>query len=262
MNERIGNPVAHAANRPRRPRKLILRGAYYFFLTVAILALGYAGYVVVDAHAYQAREQSRFHATRQNSRSTADRISGRHPSDRSEQSARTGEIPLRLAVADEAYSPRPVIQNEHVTSAEPAPVSLEGQVLGELLIPRLNLRAIIVQGDSSTILQRAVGHLPETPLPGESGNVALAGHRDTFFRPLRHIRVGDAITLQTQTASFQYQVDSTSVVAPTNVAVLRPSLAGSAAPAHSLTLITCFPFDYLGSAPTRFIVHAREISAR
>jgi sortase A len=128
-----------------------------------------------------------------------------------------------------------------------------GDVIGEMMIPRLNLKTIVLQGESSKALRRAIGHLPETPMPGEPGNVAIAGHRDTFFRPLRGIRPGDAITIKTPAGEFQYQVESTEVVLPNDIQVLEPS------PGNTLTLVTCFPFFYVGSAPKRFIVHARQI---
>jgi sortase A len=111
---------------------------------------------------------------------------------------------------------------------------------------------MVVQGDSAAILRRAVGHLADTALPGESGNVVLAGHRDTFFRPLKLVQAGDAIILKTRVGDFEYLVDSTAVVLPSDVQVIQPTGG------HTLTLITCFPFSYLGSAPDRFIVHARE----
>jgi len=136
---------------------------------------------------------------------------------------------------------------------QPPPPLVEGGVIGEIQVPRLHLKAIVVQGDSHTILRRAVGHIPETALPGNPGNVALAGHRDTFFRPLRNIKLGDAITFKTPAGDFQYFVESTQVVPASNVEVLNASNG------HTLTLITCFPFDYLGAAPNRFVVRAREL---
>lgn len=132
-------------------------------------------------------------------------------------------------------------------------VLAEGDMLGELQVPRLRLNAIVVQGDSTTALKRAVGHLVDSALPGEWGNVALAGHRDTFFRPLRDIQLGDEIRFNTRERSFEYRVDSIEVVAPTDVGVLN-SLTG-----HDLTLLTCYPIYYLGPAPKRLIVHAREV---
>jgi sortase A len=135
------------------------------------------------------------------------------------------------------------------------PALVDGGAIGEIQIPRLGLTAVVVQGDSAAILQHAVGHLTGTALPGESGNVVLAGHRDTFFRPLRQVHAGDAITLKTRDGDFEYLVESTAVVRPSDVRVLQPTGG------RTLTLITCFPFSYLGSAPDRFIVRARGQSS-
>ncbi|MBZ5695533.1 MAG: class D sortase [Acidobacteriia bacterium] len=132
-------------------------------------------------------------------------------------------------------------------------VVAEGDVIGQIQVPRLGLNAIVVQGDSDDVLRRAVGHVPETALPGQSGNIALAGHRDTIFRPLRDIQVGDIVTLKTSIGDHTYQVNSTEVVPPTDVEVLQSR--GN----NELTLITCFPFHYIGHAPNRFIVRAREV---
>ena len=139
------------------------------------------------------------------------------------------------------------------TSATPALV--DGNAIGEIQIQRLELRAMVAQGDSPSVLQRAVGHLADTALPGEQGNVVRAGHRDTFFRPLKRVRAGDAITLKTRNGDFEYLVESTAVVRPSDVEVIQPTNR------RMLTLITCFPFSYVGPAPDRFIVRARETRA-
>jgi sortase A len=142
---------------------------------------------------------------------------------------------------------------EHARVAPKTHVFANGDVLGEIQIPRLQLSAIVVEGDSNADLRRAVGHLSGSTLPGERGNIVLAGHRDTFFRPLRDIRAGDDILLKTENGSFAYRVESFEVVAPSNVQALAPS-AG-----HELTLVTCFPFYFVGPAPKRFIVRAAEV---
>jgi sortase A len=129
----------------------------------------------------------------------------------------------------------------------------EGGVIGEMKIPRLGLDAIFLQGDSPAILRRAVGHISDTALPGEPGNVVLTAHRDTFFRPLRDIRPGDTIEVRTPDGEFAYRVDWTEVVSPRDVGVLHASSE------NTLTLVTCFPFYFVGPAPKRFIVHGREI---
>ena len=100
---------------------------------------------------------------------------------------------------------------------------------------------------------KGVGHIPSTSLPGESGNVAIAGHRDTFFRTLQDIRRDDDITLATTAGTYHYRVDSLQVVRPNDTQVLAPS------DRPSLTLVTCYPFHFVGSAPNRYIVHAQEI---
>jgi sortase A len=144
--------------------------------------------------------------------------------------------------------------NHHAPLTEPHLLTI-GEVVGQIEIPSMALKAVIVHGDSPELLRRGVGHLPETVMPGEWGNVALAGHRDTFFRPLRHIRAGDVITLRTFSGgTFQYQVESTSIVSPSDIEVLRPSNR------RELTLVTCFPFDYVGLAPNRFVVRAFEVA--
>jgi len=137
-------------------------------------------------------------------------------------------------------------------SAVALPVPTDGASIGEIQISRLGLRAIVVQGESAPVLRRGVGHLSDTALPGEVGNVVLAGHRDTFFRPLSGVRAGDSITLKTRDGEFEYQVESTSVVTPNAIQVLEPTGG------RTLTLITCYPFSYIGAAPNRFIVRARQ----
>jgi sortase A len=129
----------------------------------------------------------------------------------------------------------------------------EGGVIGRIEIGRLGISAIVVQGDSSSQLRRAVGHVPETAMPGEQGNMALTGHRDTFFRPLRNIREGDVITLETEGGQYQYAVESIAIISPAATEVLQSS--GN----QELTLITCYPFYFVGPAPKRFVVRTRKI---
>ena len=128
-----------------------------------------------------------------------------------------------------------------------------GSLVGRLEIPRLRLSAIVLEGSDSRTLGLGVGRIPETAEPGESGNVVLSGHRDTFFRPLRGIRAGDRIAMVTRGGSYQYVVDWTAVVDPADTKTLK------ATPVRSLTLVTCYPFRYVGPAPQRFIVRARQV---
>jgi sortase A len=129
----------------------------------------------------------------------------------------------------------------------------EGDVIGEMQVPRLGLSVMVVQGDSPASLRHAVGHMPKSALPGEWGNVTLAGHRDTYFRPMRDIHLGDEIRFNTREHNFEYVVESIEVVAPSDIRVLEVFTG------HDLTLITCFPFYYVGPAPKRFVVRAREV---
>jgi len=196
------NPLSPTKRVVLSPRASILCVAFYFFLTLGILALGYSAFVSAGSHTYQALEMKKF--------------------------KQAGPL------------------------AEPHLLA-EGDVIGEIQILRLGLNAIVVQGDSPASLRRAVGHLSKSALPGEWGNVALAGHRDTFFRPLRDIRLGDGIRFKTRQRSFEYRVESIEVVAPTDLRVLESSTG------HDLTLLTCFPIYYVGPAPKRLVVRAREV---
>ena len=131
--------------------------------------------------------------------------------------------------------------------------ALDPGVVGRLEIPRLGVAAIVREGDDEETLDRAVGFIPGTARPGEGGNTALAGHRDTFFRPLRRIRAGDVIRLEAPPHTYRYRVEETRVVRPDEVSVLASR--GS----EELTLITCYPFRWVGPAPERFVVKATRV---
>ena len=125
-----------------------------------------------------------------------------------------------------------------------------GEAIGRVEIPRLEVATVIRAGSDARTLQLAVGHIPGTAMPGEAGNMGLAGHRDTFFRRLRDIRPDDEIKVVTPEGTFSYRVERTVVVDPKDVWVLDPTRTAT------LTLVTCYPFSYVGSAPQRFIVRA------
>jgi len=136
------------------------------------------------------------------------------------------------------------------------PASLtSGESIGMLEIVRLGLSGVVIEGDSDAVLARAIGHLPDTPLPWHDGNSALAAHRDTLFRLLKGVRSGDVLRLKTPYGDFDYQVRETLIVKPEDVWVLDPTRTAM------LTLISCFPFNYIGHAPERFIVRAERIQA-
>jgi sortase A len=143
-----------------------------------------------------------------------------------------------------------------VTTDSPGVGGRDGSLLGRIEINSIGVAAMILEGTDDRTLRRAVGHIQGTALPGESGNVAIAGHRDSFFRPLRSIRKDDEITLETLNGSYLYRVVSTRVVGPEDTQVL------DASPEAMLTLVTCYPFSFVGSAPKRFIVRARRIASQ
>jgi LPXTG-site transpeptidase (sortase) family protein len=126
-----------------------------------------------------------------------------------------------------------------------------GALIGRLTIPRLNMRSVVREGAGRDTLEVALGHISGTALPGQPGNAGIAGHRDTLFRGLRKIARDDVIEFETPGGSYKYQVESTGIVKPDDVAVLRASRH------PEMTLVTCYPFYYVGSAPDRFIVKAR-----
>lgn len=136
-------------------------------------------------------------------------------------------------------------------AASPTAVIPPGaQPVGRLEIPSIDLTAMIVEGDDARALRRGIGHIPGTALPGTSGNVGLSAHRDTFFRRVGRIRNGDTIWITTLNGRYRYLAESSAIVAPDESIVLhdvgRPAL----------TLVTCYPFYYVGAAPKRFVVHA------
>jgi sortase A len=135
-----------------------------------------------------------------------------------------------------------------------SPVVKAGDTLGRVDVPRLGLSVAVMEGTKPQMLRLGVGHIEGTALPGEAGNIGIAGHRDTFFRQLRDVRRDDEIRLQTPTELLRYQVDWVKVVAPDDVSVLTPSSKSM------LTLVTCYPFQFLGSAPQRFVVRAHQYS--
>jgi sortase A len=141
----------------------------------------------------------------------------------------------------------------HPRALAAGPASQETSLVGRIDISRVGISAIVLEGDDTRTLARGVGHIPGTALPGWSGNVGLAGHRDTFFRALHDIRLGDDILVTTLQDSYRYRVVSSEIVSPDETRILD----ASALP--SLTLVTCYPFHFIGSAPKRFIVRAHLV---
>jgi LPXTG-site transpeptidase (sortase) family protein len=139
-----------------------------------------------------------------------------------------------------------------LASATPTPRQRlrPGEWVAKLEAPAVGLTATVIEGSTDDMLARAAGHIENTPLPDEGGNVGIAGHRDTTFRPVRKLAVGDTITLTTGAGRFNYRIVRTFVVKPDAVSVLDPT------PTPTLTLVTCYPFTFIGHAPMRYIVQA------
>jgi LPXTG-site transpeptidase (sortase) family protein len=179
------------------------------------------------------------------------------------------ELPLGLDSAEEGVQPRvgellqeflavvdtprveeieePVRTAEQIEEPPPAP----GTPLGTISIPEVGVDAVILEGVDDRVLRRGVGHFPHSSMPGAGGNFALAAHRDSFFRGLRHIQEGQRVVSTTADGNQRaYRVASTEVVKPSQVEVLDDV-------GHEVvTLITCYPFNYVGPAPRRFVVQA------
>jgi sortase A len=136
----------------------------------------------------------------------------------------------------------------------PSPDAPARSLFGKIEIPRLNISAIVKEGVDERTLGFAAGHIPHTALPGQPGNVGVAAHRDTLFRNLKDVRRDDRITLTTLDGEYIYRVVSFQVVQPTDISVLDPS-----PDEMTLTLVTCYPFYFVGHAPKRFIVRALQV---
>jgi len=206
----------------KEPLRRILKWSQRALFACAILLLGYCAFALADAWLFQRRESR-----------DLDRL-------------------LRERRAASQVTPQPV----SVISPKVAPAAVAGSLIGRIEIPRLLLSVVVVEGDDRTSLRRAVGHIPGTALPGEAGNVGLAGHRDTFFRPLKDVKIKDEIQISTVKGNFRYEVVSLRIVDPENVGVLAPS--GE----NVLTLVTCYPFYFVGPAPKRWIVRAKQVSSQ
>ena len=202
----------------KKPLRRILRWTQLVLFAGGVSLLAYCAFVLVDAWIFQQGERR--------------------------------QLERLLTLRQEANGG--ARQTASPTSRKTPPPAATDGLIGRIEIPRLGLSAIVMEGIRARTLRRAVGHIPGTALPGQPGNVGISGHRDTFFRPLRNIRRNDIITLTTLLGEYRYRVVSTRIVRPDNVAVLDPS--GN----EILTLVTCYPFYFVGPAPDRFIVRAER----
>jgi sortase A len=200
--------------------RLLLEWAQRLLFACAFLLLGYCGFVLVDTWMFQRRAKQNLERLLHD-----------------ERQARNGKPPNASPAS-------------HVSLPAIAPDGL----IGRIEILRLGVSVVVVEGTEKPMLRRAVGHIIGTALPGQPGNIGLAGHRDTFFRPLQNIQRNDIITLTTLGGEYRYRVVSIKVVSPYNVAVLNPDQN------EILTLVTCYPFYFVGPAPSRFIVRAERVT--
>jgi len=208
-----------------------IRWSRYLCFVTGILALGYVGFTLLDARLYQVDQSRKF---------------------QQELSRMNRSIISNGQIYASSISPAPA-QKSFMKAERIDVAGVSRTSLGRIEICSIGLEAMILEGTDARTLRRAVGHIPGTPLPGQQGNVAITGHRDTFFRPLRNIRKDDEIRLTTLNGSYRYWVDSIKVVEPEDMGVLDNSDDAI------LTLITCYPFYYVGPAPKRFIVRAHRI---
>lgn len=202
--------------------KRTLRWAVRSLIIGGLGTIAYCGFVLTDAWLFQQEQQLEFQ--------------------------------LQLAEKPPAASERVISVDLH----PPPKVILAGAplgLIGKLQIPRLDLSVMVIEGADAETLQRAVGHIPGTALPGSPGNTGLSGHRDTFFRPLQDIRQHDLIKFTTKLGVYRYRVVAIKIVEPGDVTVL------DSIGAESLTLVTCHPFTFVGAAPMRFIVQAERITS-
>lgn len=213
-------------------------------VAVGVICLGYYGYQTLEARNVQ----------RQHIAVLEQSLAERTPT--APDASSSPEVPAALRAPETAA---PIARaSRRSRDSRNAPDTGEAArarhtALALLEIPRLNLASAILPGDSEAVLAVAIGHLPDTPKPWEPGNSALAGHRDGLFRPLRNIRLGDEIRIRSEQGDQIYRVSETKIVMPDDLSVLRPTST------PTLTLITCYPFNFIGNAPKRFIVHAERV---
>ena len=161
------------------------------------------------------------------------------------------QTPATAASSDGAVIPVSALGSAYLRGER---TDLDGTTIGTISVPQIRLSAPLIEGVEDRDLRRGVGHVPGSAQSGGLGNMVLAAHRDTVFRPLRSIQKGMDIQVKGAEGTFHYHVDSLQVVAPNRLDVLEISNQ------PEVTLITCYPFNFIGSAPMRFIVKAHLVS--
>ncbi len=239
-----------------RPVRRLFR---ILLLLVGLFSLGYYCYTLVDQNLYEGYQNWAFDHE----------IAGGGPVEFSDYLRQA--TPLGWILGRGEAVPSSAVQKA-VEPNHPAPENAPafGSVLGRIIVPRLHIEAVVREGVSSSVLSTAVGHVPATALAGRPGNFAIAAHRDTLFRALKDIQTGDLVKFQGPDRSYTYEVVSTRIVKPTEVSVLRPDgalpsgalqkISFEPGSSQLITLITCYPFYYVGSAPERFIVQGRLVA--
>ena len=222
-------------------------------LLIGVVCLGIWGYAFVDTHIYEYWQNQRLEEAIR---------------ERSAQEARQTAAPARPRKSDKdtadassatetdsfaSFSREDEEWKEMAGEIDQDGDLAEGDLIGRIKVPRIGVSALVLHGVGSRTLRRGVGHIPGTALPDMGGNVGLAGHRDSFFRGLKDIRKNDTIELTTLEGTFEYEVEWIKIVRPKDTHVLEEE-DGAA-----LTLVTCYPFYYVGSAPKRYIVRARRV---
>jgi sortase A len=249
--------VTRRLNRPS-PRLGLLRSLRGLLLILGLCGIGYYGYTLADQYVYQAYENWAFDQ----------QIAG-HGGVTFADYMRE-QTPFGFLVGSAPAKPAVSTTNRSAPTEPQVSRPAEGSLLGRVEIPRLNLSAIVREGVDAKTLSSAVGHVPSTALPGQLGNFAIAAHRDTLFRALKDIKKDDVVTFQSPAGTYAYKVVATKIVTPSDVSVLRSDgggiistgeLDGAAADSSRLlTMITCYPFYYVGAAPKRFIVEAELVT--
>lgn len=240
-------------------RRVRSRTAVEWLLTVVgAVSLGFYGYGQFDAYQFQRQEAAAFErllASRDTQEFAAveKMPAAPPPVPSAAATAATGDgaavVPSRSADSKGRRG-----RAERRTSDTAAAARAVTNAIALIEVPRLKLSAVVLPGDDDRTLARGVGHLPDTPLPWEPGNSALAGHRDGVFRPLQRVRVGDEIRIRSIHGDLAYVVRETRIVTPDDLSVLAPTSG------YVLTLITCYPFTFIGDAPERFIIRAERLA--
>ncbi len=213
----------------------VLRILERVLLAAGAILLGFWGFMRLHRAVGEKADLSRFAEAR------AAALSGRS------EGAPGGEAPApegRASVDTTLWAP------ERIRAYEESLRMKFGAPLAILSIPKIRLEVPVLDGTDDLTLNRGVGRIEGTARPGEIGNVGIAGHRDGFFRGLKDVGVGDEIGLSTPARNYVYAIESIRIVTPEDVQVLDPT------PRPALTLVSCYPFYFVGSAPRRFVVRA------